>query len=83
CSSSEAAACLSMVATDAGSDGDSIADTAAEPCLGAPLEDTGPSVCLSAPLDTGTADTGDFDASDAADAEPAPCLKMAPDSGFD
>lgn len=53
--------------------------TDAEVCLSAPLDtgvDTGPTPCLEPPLDSGI-DDGD------ADAEPAPCLKMAPDSSFD
>jgi hypothetical protein len=85
CSSTEATSepCLEPL-YDGGSD---TADTGTpEPCLGTPYEDSGaPEVCLSAPLDSGSSEGGEVDAEqpDAADAEPTPCLKVAPDSGFD
>lgn len=81
--SSGSQVCLSIAVRDTGTDAgtDSVADTGTpEPCLGTPYEDTGANPCLSAPLDTGMAEDSQTDATDA---EPVPCLKVAPDSGFD
>ena len=77
---SQAEACLSAVAIDAGDDA-----TAPEPCLGAPLDtgvDTQPQPCLTAPLDTGVGD-GALEDTGAADAATDGTLDTSPDAPSD